>query len=235
MSTRGALVSGARDALGVPAGVLAAGFLGFGALAGAAGSSIWLTIASTLTIWALPGQLALLEMWQIGAPMIAVVLAVMLINARFLPMVMTLMPMLRDSRHPPWRFYLAAHLIAMTSWAVCMRRCPEMPGPERVIYVTGFGLACIAASAVTATVGSLIAGSIPHTVQLGLVFLSPLYFFLILIVDARDKLTGVALTCGALAGPLCHLLTPQWGVLLAGVAGGTLAFVVHKSLERNRA
>jgi len=37
-----------------------------------------LGVALTITIWALPGQLVLLEMWQIGAPMIAVVLAVML-------------------------------------------------------------------------------------------------------------------------------------------------------------
>ena len=233
MSARAAFADGARDALGVPAAVLAAGFLGFGALAGAAGVSIWLTTVSTVVIWALPGQLVLLEMWQIGAPAIAVVLAVMLINARFLPMAMTLTPLLRDPIHPRWRYYLAAHLIAMTAWAVCMRRCPDMPGPQRLVYLTGFGLACVGACVVAGAVGYLIAGSIPQTVQLGLVFLSPAYFFVILIGEARSRLTAVALACGALAGPLFHLFTPQWGVLLAGVVGGTAAFLIHKIQRRN--
>ena len=235
MSARAAFASGVREALGVPAAVLAAGFLGFGALAGAGGASIWLTMVSILTIWALPGQLVLLEMWQIGAPMIAVVLAVMLINARFLPMAMTLMPVLRDRGHPPWRYYLATQLISMTSWAVCMRRCPDMPGPERLVYLTGFGGACIAVCIVTAAVGYLIAGAIPPTIQLGLVFLSPLYFFVILIGEVQNRLTAVALACGALAGPLCPLITPQWGVLVAGVGGGTAAFLIHKFLQRNHA
>jgi predicted branched-subunit amino acid permease len=235
VTTRTALASGAREAFGVPAAVLAAGYLGFGALVGDGSVSLWFTLVSTLAIWALPGQLILFEMWQVGAPMVAVVLAVMLANARFLPMAMTLTPVLRDRAHPRIRYYLAAHLIAMTAWAVSMRRCPDMPGAERLFFLTGFGLVCLVSSMIAAAAGFLISDSIPATVQLGLVFLSPIYFLVILIAEARNRLTVVALACGAVAGPLCHLLSPQWGVLLAGVCGGTAAFLILKFLRRQSA
>ena len=52
--------------------------------------------------------------------------------------------------------------------------------------------------------------------------------------EARSRLAGIALACGGLAGPLFYVLTPQWSVLVAGFAGGTLAFMLNKSLERKR-
>lgn len=221
-----------REALGVPAAVAAAGYFGFGALAGAYGGSVWAVVVSTVAIWAMPAQLVLMDMWHIGAPMLAVVLAVTLINARFLPMALSLMPVLRDPSHPQSRYYLAAHFVAMTSWAVCMRRCPEMPGPGRLHYFSGFSLACMTVAAIAGAFGYLVAGSIPPGIRLGLVFLTTVYFFVILIGEVQSRLAGIALACGAVAGPLFYLLTPQWSVLAAGFAGGTIAFLINKSLLR---
>lgn len=235
MNARAAFASGASEAFGVPAGVLAAGYLGFGALAGAHDLSLWFTLISTLTIWALPGQLLLLDLWQIAAPMTAVVSAAMIINARFLPMTMTLMPVLQHRGYARWRYYLAAHVVAMSAWAICVRRCPEMPRPERLPFFTGFGLTCVLSSTASAAVGYAIAGEIPQSIQVGLVFLTPIYFFVILIGDVRARVTALALACGGLAGPLFHLVTPQWGALLAGVVGGSAAFVISRVTERSHA
>ena len=49
---------GAREAFGVPAIVLGASFLGFGALVREAGLSPWHGLLSTALGWALPGQVA---------------------------------------------------------------------------------------------------------------------------------------------------------------------------------
>src|SRR5438105_3689772 len=69
---------GLLDALGIPAMVLAAGYIGFGALAASNGLSFAGTLLSTLLIWALPGQLILAEMHTLGAPFFAVLLSVVL-------------------------------------------------------------------------------------------------------------------------------------------------------------
>jgi predicted branched-subunit amino acid permease len=227
--------TGVRESFGVPGGVLAASYLGFGALAYSGGIPVWLVIASTITIWALPGQLVMVDMWQIGAPLIAILLAVMLTNARFLPMTVTLMPVIRHRDHREWVYYLAAQCIAMSSWIICMRRGPEMPERERVAYLCGLAAGFIAIGVCAGTVGYYIAESIPKVMQIGMVFLAPVYFVVFLVVEVRTRLVAIALASGGIAGPLLYLVTPQWSVLLAGFIGGTLTFAIHKSLERMRA
>jgi predicted branched-subunit amino acid permease len=227
--------TGVRETLGVPGGVLAASYLGFGALAYASGIPVWVVIASTVTVWALPGQLVMVDMWQTGAPLIAILLAVMLTNARFLPMTVTLLPALRHRGHRPWVYYAVAQCVAMSSWVICMRRCPDMPQEERVAYLAGLSVGFMAESICAGTIGYFIAESIPAMLQIGMVFIAPVYFFVFLIVEARSRLAAIALTCGGIAGPLFYLLTPQWSVLVAGFAGGTLAFIIDKMLERARA
>jgi len=123
----------------------------------------------------------------------------------------------------------------MTSWAVCMRRCPELPRAERLPYLAGFSLTCIVVGMIAGAVGYLVAGAIPPAVQFALLFLAPVYFFVMLVGEARSRLAAIALACGGPAGPLFHLVTPQWSVLLAGVAGGTVAYGIHTMLERRNA
>lgn len=225
---------GAKEAFGVPAAVLAAGYVGFGALAAGSGLSLAAITLSTAAIWALPGQLALVEMHTLGASALAVVLAVALANARFLPMTAALMPLLRGPRPSTPMLYGAAHLIAMTGWAAAMRRCPELPQRQRLPYFTGFALVCWGVSLVSGMIGYALSSSLPHRVMLGLAFLNPVYFLLILTGDARTRLTRLALGCGALAGPLAYLVAPQWSVLAGGVVGGTAAYALHRRLRSRR-
>lgn len=222
--------AGVNDAVGVPIAVLGSGFIGYGALAADAGYSVWVSMFATFAIWALPGQLVLYEMHAVGAAAIAIIPAVMLTAARFLPMTITLMPVLSGGRHPGWN-YAAAHLVSMTTWAVAMQRSPDLPPAERLAYFSGFSIACIVASMLACGVGYTVAGALPPLVRLGLVFLTPVYFVVLLIGDARNRATVIALACGGAAGPLFFLIEPQWSVLLAGVVGGSLAYGIQRKLR----
>ena len=64
-----------RDAFGVPAFVLGATYLGFGALVREADLNVWLGLFSTATGWALPGQIALVELYSVGAGILAIAIA----------------------------------------------------------------------------------------------------------------------------------------------------------------
>jgi len=217
-----------RDAVGVPAAATGAGLLGFGAFAFDAGFSIWVALACTAGIWALPGQIILIEMSVAGAPGIATVIAVMLTGARFLPMTLALMPLVRGERDAPLTVYGAAQLVAMTSWAWTMRRAPDMPREERLAYFIGFGSVCLAVSLVTTVIGYYLADLFPPLLSLGFVFLNPLYLVVLLVGEARTRLAAAALACGAVAGPLMHLVTPEWSILLTGLIGGTAAYIIQR-------
>ena len=224
-----------RDALRVPAAVLGAGMLGFGALAFESGLSVMLAVACTAGIWALPGQIVLIEMYVAGAPGALTVLAVTLTAARFLPMAVSLMPVIRDRRYSRATVYTAAQLLAMTSWAWTMRRCADMPREARLAYFIGFAGACWAVGVVATAIGYYLAGAFSPLMRLGFLFLNPVYFVVLLIGDARTPLAIASLVCGAIAGPLMYWLDPQWSVLLGGLVGGTAAYVIERSVRRRRA
>lgn len=224
--------AGVKDAFGAPAIVLGASFIGFGALCRQNGLTVWHGLLSTATGWALPGQIALVELYAVGASLLAITLAVALSNARLLPMTVTLMPMLRTSRWPRWIYFAAAHFVAVTGWAAAMKLCPRLPTDERLPYFTSFAGFLWAMTLGTTAVGFFLAGAVPDYVSLGLVFLNPIYFMLVFAADASVRMRALALGLGAICGPGLHLVSPNWGLLLTGLLAGTLAYAVERLWSR---
>lgn len=232
--TRAAVLEGARHAAGIPSLVLTAGYIGFGALAAGHGLSFAGTLLSTMLIWALPGQLILIEMHTLGAPFVALLLTVALSAARFLPMMVVLMPLLREARGRPAHYYLAAHLLSMTGWAWTMARFPAMPAERRLAYFFGFTLTLMVAASSATVIGFVAGDLLPPLAKLAFMFMSPMYFLLLLAGGATDARSFLSLACGALVGPLVHLAAPQWSVLAGGLVGGTLAYAAHRLWLRRR-
>ena len=229
MTSREAWSAGFREAFAAPAWVLGVGFIGFGSLAQSQGFSMLHAGLSTLIIWALPGQLILVEMHTLGAPFAAILLAVVFSASRFLPMAVTLMPHMREPGVPAWRYYVAGQLLAMTSWAMAMNRFPDHPRPARLPFFLGFALTIWIVSLLCTIAGFALAGSLPGPVRLAFIFANPLYFILILTADLRERMVVLALACGAIAGPLIHLFLPAWSVIGGGLAGGTAAFLLCRT------
>lgn len=221
-----ALRGGFVEALGAPALVLGAGYIGFGALSGDAGIPLLLALVSTVTIFALPAQIAMVEMWQLATPIAALVLAVAMTNARFLPMAATLMPQLRHPRWTGWHYALAAHCVAMSGWAIAMRRNAEMEPAHRLPFFCGFTFGLWLACLVGTAAGYHASGNVPAQLTVGLVFLNPIYFILILARETRTRIGVVALGCGAVAGPPVHMWIPEWSLILGGTLAGIVAFVL---------
>jgi predicted branched-subunit amino acid permease len=227
--------AGVRQAFGAPGVVMGASFLGFGALVRQSELALWHGLASTVTGWALPGQIALVELYAAGASLLSIALAVALSNARLLPMTVTLMPVLHSPRWPRWSYFLAAHYVAVTGWAAAMRVCPALPAAERLPFFAGFALTLWVVTIATTAAGFHLAGVVPQPVSLGLVFLNPIYFMLVFAEGANQRTRALALGLGAVAGPPLHLLTPDWGLLIAGVGAGTLAFALDRMWARRHA
>ncbi len=223
-----ALWGGFRDAVGIPSLVLFGCYVGFGSIILESGLGLPLGLFSTLTGWALPGQVVMVELYSLGASILLITLAVMMTNARLLPMVMTLIPLVQDGTRPRWHYYVAAHFIAVTSWFAAMKRCPNLPEGQRLPYFLGFCMVIWMMSMGGTAVGFFLSGIVPIPVSLALVFLNPIYFMLMLASDLRNKgrLTGIVL--GALIGPGLHHLSPDWGLLITGVVAGSIGYWVSR-------
>ncbi len=228
-SPRAAFWGAAREAFGAPALVLGASFVGFGSLVRVSGLTAGHGLFSTVTSWALPGQIALVELYAAGVSMASLAAAVALTNVRLMPMVAALMPQLARPGLSRWKLYAAAHLVAVTGWVAAMRRCPSLPRNQRLSYLVGFSGTLWVTTMACTLAGFLLADSVPPYVTLGLVFLNPIYFMLVLSADLNNRRRMLSLVFGAALGPVFHLLTPEWGLLITGAVAGTLAFAAGRN------
>src|ERR1700686_2247955 len=78
--------------------VLMGTYIGIGALAHDFGLPSWWLALSTLLVWAAPAQVILISTLGIGTPLFEVALAVSLSSIRLFPMMVALLPLLREER-----------------------------------------------------------------------------------------------------------------------------------------
>ena len=85
-----------------------ASMIGFGSMAQDVGLSMKIAVGSSLGIWGLPGQVAMIELMAIGLPTLSIVIASSLANMRFMPMTIVAMPLFKGNRSAlKYRYFLA--------------------------------------------------------------------------------------------------------------------------------
>ena len=225
--------AGIRDAAGAPAMVLFAGMVGFGAMGKTNGMDAWFTTATSFFMFALPGQVVLLEMAITGSSVLAIALAVTLTSSRFITMTVTLFPQFheKDRNHG---LYASVHLLAMTAWAISMREFQTIEAKHRLSYFIGLGLLCWVISIPGTILGYLLAGVVPPYITLGLVFINPL-FFLLTFTEVKPWVNRIAIGLGFVLGPFFFLLDRDTSLLTTGLVGGTIAYVFDRKVLRKRA
>jgi predicted branched-subunit amino acid permease len=227
---REAFWRGIRDALGAPVLVLFAGMVGFGAMGHTHGFDAWTMGLTSLLMFALPGQVVMLEMFISGSSLLAIGFAVTLTSTRFVTMVVTLFPQLhRRDRNP--LLYVWVHMLAMTAWAVSMREFPAMAPKYRLNYFIGLALPCWLISPIGTVLGYFVAGWVPVAVTLGLVFINPL-FFLLTFTDVKPWVNRMAIGLGCVLGPVFYVFDADSSLLLTGLVAGTLAYFIDRQWLR---
>ena len=225
-----AVLAGIKNAFGLPALLLFSAMTGFGSFAHEHGFSLYMSMLSTIMIWGLPGQVVHVELYGMGAPLIAVVLGVAGVNARFMPMTLSMMPIFDDSPHNRRWNYLIAHMISINTWTEMLHTGPEIRADRRIAYFLGFSFTCMTSGIIGVLQGYFLFESMPKTVSLCLIFLVPVYFGLIMSNTVHPPFL-LAFFLGCILGPPMHLLTPEWGLVLAGLISGTLAYLLRHRLS----
>jgi predicted branched-subunit amino acid permease len=208
--------------------VLCASFVGFGVLCHGAHVGLAAAVYTTIFIFALPAQVILADQIARDVPLWTAVLAVGFTGVRLLPMTVSLMPHLRGGRRPKALDYLASHFIAVTMWIESMRRVPFLPRRMRVSYFFGLGIILIGVSVVGAVSGYLLADRVPRTVAAALIFLTPIYFTLGLLGNARVRADYAPILLGLCAAPIMMKIAPSFDLVAAGLFGGTVSFFAFR-------
>jgi predicted branched-subunit amino acid permease len=222
------------DALSLPAFILFFTMMGFGSLARGAGFGAEMAALASLLIWGLPGQLAMVELTRTGQGLIAIVFACSLANARFMPMVVAFIPTLARGEVSLGRMLLDAQLLSINSWAMCMREFPRVEAGYRHRYYVVFASSILTAAVAGTLLGYHGAVLLPASMVLGLIFVSPLFFALVLsAVPGRAERISMLLGCATI--PVAHYFLPAVDLLITGVIGGSLGFALSKWWDADHA
>jgi len=206
---------------------------GFGSLARESGFSLGMALSTTAGIWGLPGQVAMAELHAAGVSTVFVILASSLANARFMPMAVSFIPLIREGvARFGWMFILV-QMLSINSWAAGQRAFPEIIPKMRARYYVCFAIICMSAGLVGTATGYYGIGVMNRSAALGLIFLNPL-FFAVLIAGTRVKPAMVAILVGIPLGPILHMLSPDWGLLATGILGGSLAYWISRITMMDR-
>lgn len=225
---------GMRGAVSTPGLVLVATFIGFGGLLHDLAFPIGAGLLSTLLIWALPAQVILVGGLATGASPPALAVAVCLSGVRLLPMVVSLMPLMRGPRPRLGWELLCAHFVAMTVWVEGFRLLPKVPEEGRPGYAAGLGLGLTVLSMAGTAIGFYLTGALPGPLAVALLLLTPISFAILLVRNARQSVDWLAIGLGAAISPLVANSPGGLDLFWAGVGGGTLAFFIARHLPERR-
>jgi predicted branched-subunit amino acid permease len=232
-STSAAFAFGVRSALSsILALVLFGTFIGVGAFAHDTGFTLGWAVASTVLVWAGPAQIILISTSHAGATLLESALAVTISAIRLLPMVVTVLPIVRTSRTRMYQLALPAHLTAITVWVESFRLLPHVPRERRIAFMNGLGGGLVLLSSIATVIGYGLAANLPPLLAAGILALTPLTFLLTTARNSHRLVDKLALALGLALYPLVQLLHTGVDIMICGVTAGTIAYGVHRWRKR---
>ncbi|MDQ0421146.1 branched-chain amino acid ABC transporter permease [Rhizobium sp. CRIBSB] len=226
--------TGMRGLFSLPAIILMISFVGFSAFALESGVSRAEAMFMTASVWALPAKMILIGSMTSGANLLGIFLAVSLSSIRMMPMVASLVPEMRTERTPTWLLLLLSHFVAITAWVFAMGSFKDVPREVRVAYFAGFGITLVTVNTILVGVCYGLVAAFPPVVAALLFFLTPVYFIASIWATGRQSVVKVAFVVGVISGPLLAVFVPGFDILIAGLGGGTLAYLFDRYVIRKR-
>ena len=203
-------------------------FIGVGALAHDLGFTLTWTVTAAVLLWAAPAHVIVMSALAGGAALVGIAIAVALSSVRLMPMVVSLIPLLRGPKTRLRDLLLPAHFISVTIWVEGLRLLPAVSREQRVAFLNGMGTSFCIVAALSTIGGFYLAAGLPLVLRAALLMLTPLTFLISTAGNARALSDRLALVLGLIIGPLLAVYEVQLDLLLGGIIGGTLGYVVHR-------
>jgi 4-azaleucine resistance transporter AzlC len=201
--------------------VLNSGIYGiiFGVLAAQTGLTALESGVMSATVFAGAAQLLIIETWARPVPVAALILGLIMVNARHVLMAVAMRPHMDGL--PRWKQLLAASVIVDDNWAMMMGKFEQ--GYRDAGYIIGLALLAIPAWTAMTVVGHLLGGGIEDPRRWGFDYI--IVSLAIVVLAGRWRGASTLLPWGVAAGvavAASHWL-PGKGYIVVGAIAGSLA------------
>ena len=210
--------------------VLAGTYVGIGALAHDYGFSVWWLALSSLIVWASPAQVIAVSALGSGSPLIEAAVAVSLSGVRLFPMVVALLPLIREPKPRPAiaPLLLPAHFTSVSMWVESLRLRPGSAREQRLAFCNGLSVGYMGTAVSFGFVGFYLAAGVPPLLAAALLFLTPISFLMSTVRNSRQFVDRLAFALGLGIGPVLAHYNVSLDLLWTGVGGGVLAYGFHR-------
>ncbi len=212
--------------------VLFGTFVSVGALGHDLGFPATFVVLSTVLMWAAPAQVIMFSALGAGAPPLEAAIAVSLSAMRLLPMVVSLLPVIRSERTRLSELLLVAHFTAVSMWIETLRLAPARPRAERAAFANGIGTYFLATSSLATLLGFHLARLLPETLVAALLFLTPMSFLASVTRSSRLLSDRLAFIAGLVLAPVLVIYEVGLDLLWTGLLGGSAAYLIHRVWRR---
>ena len=209
-----------------PAIALGCCFIAIGALLKNLGFTIQESIFSTMLTYALPGSLVMAESLLVGASLLNIFLAVWFVNARLYPMAVSLFPLMMHKNQPKWKYYFSCHFIAVSAWLIMKSNYKSIPKQNRIDYWIGIGSATWSVAVIGTFIGFFSSEFLNKDLMMGLAILNPIYFLCMMVGAFKTIQVTLSVILGLILGPIFYFVSPEWSILLGGLIGGSIAYII---------
>jgi predicted branched-subunit amino acid permease len=206
-------------------------YIAFGTLAREADFSLALLVLIVIGVWWVSGQVVLATGFAHNMMVAPTALSVTLAGIPLFPMVLSVIPLFGRARRR-WFVVFLAHLTNNLPWAFAQSRLPDVPEPMRPYFFGGYTAALMTICVTTAVIAFETAARLPPTIAALLIFVLPLHLLLTLAGSARTATIWLAILVGLVIGPPIHRMAPDFALLISGLVGGTLTFVVSRAVRK---
>jgi predicted branched-subunit amino acid permease len=206
--------------------VIGGTYVGVGALAHDFGFSAWWLTASTVIVWAGPAQVILISSLGTGTTLIEAAVAVWLSGIRLFPMVVSLLPLLRDEKRRTAPLILPAHFTSVSMWVESMRMLPDMPRERRLAYCNGLAVGYMLTAILGGFIGFYLAAGLPPLLAATLLFLTPMSFLVTTARNSQALIEKLAFVLGLVIGPILSYYHVGLDLLWTGLIGGVAAYAI---------
>ena len=215
--------------------VIAFTYIGFGALCHDYGLSMGWAMLSTALQWAGPAQVLLVTGMGPGTALFETAVAVSLSSVRLFPIVVALIPVVRQETTRVWQLLIPVHFMAISVWIELMCAAPKFARGQRLPFCNGVGLTLL-------SIGGVHRGRLQHSGSSAGRFCRWRH------VRDADLVPGIggtqrrgllldklALGLGIVIGPALAFSKVDFDLLWTGIIAGTLAYGVHRAQRRWKA
>lgn len=187
--------------------------------------------AMNILMFAGSAQFVMVDMWQAPLSVVAIALAVFIINLRYLLIGASLQPVFAG--HPLWHKVIFMHLVADENWAVTIAE--HRKSGTDPLFLFGGGVLLITAWSLGTLSGNLLGSFISQPEKYALDFAFTAVFAALTLSLWRGRQDILPWVIAAIVAMTCVKILPgKWYIVLGGVGGAMVSGIIEYKRQQRQ-